>query len=56
MIKKVFWIVVIGFVGWAFVAWLFSGDVELAQIARKVGGLFGDMREALGIFFTELFG
>jgi hypothetical protein len=56
MIKKIVWVVVILFVGWAFVSWLLSGDADLQEMARRVGRLFNDGKEALGIFFDELLG
>jgi hypothetical protein len=56
MIKKIVWILVILFVGWAFMAWLLSGDADLQGMARSAGRLFNDGKEALGIFFEELLG
>jgi hypothetical protein len=56
MLKKIFWFAIIAFVGWAFVAWLMSGDANLVEIARKLGALFNQGKEALGVFFEELLG
>lgn len=56
MLKKIFWFTIIAFVGWAFVAWLMSGDANLVEIARKLGNLFNQGKEALGVFFEELLG
>lgn len=54
MIKKLIWIVVILFLGWAFVSWLLSGNADLEGLAGGAGDLLREMKDALGIFFSNL--
>jgi hypothetical protein len=54
MIKKLVWILVILFLGWAFVSWLLSGNADLEGLAGGAGDLLREMKDALGIFFNNL--
>jgi hypothetical protein len=54
-LKAIFWFLVVAFVIYSFGAWLFSGEGNLSDLARSAGGFFGDAKDALGIFFSELF-
>jgi hypothetical protein len=53
-LKAIFWFLGIAFVIYSFGSWLFS-EGNLSDLARSLGGFFGDAKEALGIFFSELF-
>lgn len=53
-LKGLFWFLVIAFVIYSFAVWFIDQPGGAADLLRAIGSGIGDMRDALGIFFSEL--